>query len=100
MKIRNQILIALLVLLVTVAMCAVSCTDEELPDETTGGDTESQTSISDGDTETTAAPTDEETEPDMEPDTELDNQPEDTSPDGVVVADVYPTPTEITYGNL
>lgn len=86
-------LLLLLVLLLTVTLCAVSCTGGEVPDTTDGETTDSKTAAPTEDGETTAEPTDESTVIDTDPDT----QPEDTSPAGVVMADIYPTPTEIMY---
>ena len=83
----------LLLLILTFILCAVSCTGGETPDTTDGESTDSQTAAPTEDGETTATPTDESTVTDTEP----DNQPEDTSPAGVVMADIYPTPTEIMY---
>jgi hypothetical protein len=86
----------LLLLILTFILCALSCTGGKAPDTTDGESTDSQTAAPTEDGETTATPTDESTVTDTEPDTEPDNQPEDTSPAGAVMADVYPTPTEIT----
>ena len=76
----------LLLLILTFILCAVSCTGGEAPDTTDGESTDSQTAAPTEDGETTATPTDESTVTDTDPDT----QPEDTSPAGVVMADIYP----------
>lgn len=90
-------ILLLLALLLTATLCAVSCTGGEVPNDTTDGTTETQTDAPTEEGGTTAEPTDESTDTDTDPDTDPDTQPEDTSPAGVVMADVYPTPTEITY---
>ena len=92
---RNPILIALLVLLMTVAFCAVSCTGGEATDTPADESTDSQTAAPTEGGETTAAPADESTDPDTDPDT----QPEETEPAEIVVPDVYPAPMEITAGD-
>ena len=70
-----------------------ACVGQEPSDETD--------SATDGETtaEVTAPATDPEapTEEASEKDTEPVSDPEDTSPSGVVMADIYPTPSEITY---
>ena len=88
-------LLLLLARLLTVTLCAVSCTGGEVPNDTTDGTTVPQTDAPTEGSETTAAPTEEVTEPDTDPDT----QPDDTKPEEIVIPDVYPTPLEITAGD-
>ncbi|MBQ4113687.1 MAG: hypothetical protein IJD38_12910, partial [Clostridia bacterium] len=94
---KRFIPVFLLFLFVTLLLTACRTGTGQDTDASTDTDVPVDTAAPTEEGGTTAEPTDESTVTDTDPDTDPDTQPEDTSPAGVVMADVYPTPTEITY---
>ena len=90
---KKYLTLTLILLTLFTLLLLTACMGQNPPEETdseTDGETTAEITEPATDPE---APTEDESEKDTEP----ISQPEDTSPDGVVMADIYPTPTEIMY---
>lgn len=81
-------LFILVVLLLAVTCVVVSCNRNKTPDQTTDEDPASQTTAPTEDSEITSPITEE---------NDQTNPPDETTPDNVVKADIYPVPVEVTY---